>query len=137
MITALIAAGALLVDYVLTVAVSTSSAVEQVISALPGIAVLRVELGVLAIVLITIANLRGLRESGNIFAVPTYLFVGSCLLMIGVGVFRIVVQGESAAVAQPVAGAPDVLQPLGLLLILRAFASGAVALSGAEAVTHR
>src|SRR5437879_2257585 len=86
MITALIAAGALLVDYVMTVAVSTASAVEQVISAVPAVADWRVEMGVTAIVLITIANLRGLRESGNIFAIPTYLFVSSALLMIGFGV---------------------------------------------------
>src|SRR4029079_9781569 len=81
MITALIAAGALLVDYVMTVAVSTASAVEQVISAVPAIEAERVLLGVVAIMLITVGNLRGLRESGNIFAIPTYLFVGSSLLM--------------------------------------------------------
>ena len=91
---ALVAAGALLVDYVMTVAVSTSSAVEQVISAVPGVADMRVLIGVVAVVLITLGNLRGLRESGNIFAIPTYLFVGSALLMIAIGMFRIVVLGE-------------------------------------------
>jgi amino acid transporter len=136
MITALIAAGALLVDYVMTVAVSTASAVEQVISAAPGVADYRVALGVAAIVLITIGNLRGLRESGNIFAIPTYLFVGSALLMIGLGVFRIVVGGESSPPATPQPGAPNLLQPLGLLLIARAFASGSVALTGTEAITN-
>jgi amino acid transporter len=136
MITALIAAGALLVDYVMTVAVSTASAVEQVISAVPPAEGLRVELGVLAIVLITIGNLRGLRESGNIFAIPTYLFVGSALLMIGMGVYRIVVLGESSPPASPLPGAPDLLQPLGILLIARAFASGSVALTGTEAITN-
>ena len=136
MITALIAAGALLVDYVMTVAVSTASAVEQVISAVPAIEAERVLLGVVAIALITIGNLRGLRESGNIFAIPTYLFVGSSLLMIGIGVFRIVVQGEATPLPTPLPGAPDPLQPLGLLLILRAFASGSVALTGTEAITN-
>jgi amino acid transporter len=136
MITALIAAGALLVDYVMTVAVSTASAVEQVISAVPVIENERVLLGVAAIGLITIGNLRGLRESGNIFAIPTYLFVGSALLMIAIGVFRIVVRGESTPVATPLPGAPDPLQPLGILLILRAFASGSVALTGTEAITN-
>src|SRR5512132_4276704 len=67
----LIAAGALLVDYVMTVAVSTASAVEQLISAFPALLDWRIELGVLSIALITLGNLRGLRESGNIFAVPT------------------------------------------------------------------
>jgi amino acid transporter len=133
---ALIAAGALLVDYVMTVAVSTASAVEQVISAAPGVADLRVAMGVGAIVLITLGNLRGLRESGNIFALPTYLFVGSSLLMIGLGLFRIVVNGEHAAPPTPLPGAPDVLQPLGVLLILRAFASGSVALTGTEAIAN-
>ena len=91
----LVAAGALLVDYVMTVAVSTASAVEQVISAVPDVADERLLIGVAAIVLITLGNLRGLRESGNIFAIPTYLFVGSALLMIAIGVFRIVVLGEA------------------------------------------
>ena len=77
---ALIVAGALLIDYVMTVAVSTASAVEQVISAAPGFEDLRIEIGVGAIALITLGNLRGLRESGNIFAIPTYLFVGSSML---------------------------------------------------------
>jgi amino acid transporter len=136
MITALIAAGALLVDYVMTVAVSTASAVEQVISAVPAIEAERVLLGVVAIGLITVGNLRGLRESGNIFAIPTYLFVGSSLLMIAIGVYRIVVQGESTPLPTPLPGAPDPLQPLGVLLILRAFSSGSVALTGTEAITN-
>ncbi len=72
---ALIVAGALLVDYVMTVAVSTSSAVEQVISAVPGLHDLRVPIAAAAILLIMLGNLRGLRESGNIFAIPTYVFV--------------------------------------------------------------
>jgi amino acid transporter len=133
---ALVAAGALLVDYVMTVAVSTASAVEQVISAAPAVEPIRVEVGVAAVVLITLGNLRGLRESGNIFALPTYLFVGSSLLMIGIGLFRIVVNGEGAPAPTPLPGAPDPLQPLGLLLILRAFASGSVALTGTEAIAN-
>jgi len=136
MITALIAAGALLVDYVMTVAVSTASAVEQVISAVPPLEAERVILGVVAIALITVGNLRGLRESGNIFAIPTYLFVGASLLMIAIGIYRIVVQGEGTPLPTPLPGAPDPLQPLGVLLILRAFASGSVALTGTEAITN-
>jgi amino acid transporter len=136
MITALIAAAALLIDYIMTVAVSTASAVEQVISAAPGVADFRLEVGVGAIILITLGNLRGLRESGNIFAIPTYLFVGSALLMIAIGLYKTFVLGESAAPAVPLPGAPNPLQPLGLLLILRAFASGSVALTGTEAITN-
>jgi len=110
--------------------------VEQVISAVPAIEAERVILGVVAIALITVGNLRGLRESGNIFAIPTYLFVGSSLLMIAIGVFRIVVQGESTPLPAQLPGAPDPLQPLGVLLVLRAFASGSVALTGTEAITN-
>src|SRR2546425_5289754 len=90
----LVAPSALLIDYVMTVAVSTSSAVEQITSAVPALIDERVLIGVAAIALITIGNLRGIREAGNIFAVPTYLFVGSALVMIALGSFRILVLGE-------------------------------------------
>jgi len=135
-LSALVAAGALLVDYIMTVAVSTASAVEQITSAVPELFDIRIAIGIAAIVLITLGNLRGIRESGNIFAVPTYLFVGSALLMIGLGVFQIVVLGEHAAAPAPLPGAPDPLQPVGLLLIIRAFASGSVALTGTEAIAN-
>lgn len=132
----LVAAGALLVDYVMTVAVSTASAVEQITSAVPEVFDLRIAIAVGAVLIITVGNLRGLRESGNIFAVPTYLFVGSALLMIAIGTFRIVVLGEGAPPPDPLPGAPDPLQAVGLLLILRAFASGSVALTGTEAIAN-
>ena len=114
---ALVAAGALLVDYVMTVAVSTASAVEQLISAVPGLADCAVEIGVVAIVLITVGNLRGLRESGNIFAIPTYLFVG-----LGAADDRDRAcpdrghRRERTAPA-PLPGAAEPLEPLGLLLL--------------------
>jgi len=133
---ALIVAGALLIDYTMTVAVSTSSAVEQVISAVPGLEDVRIEIGVLAIVLIMIGNLRGLRESGNIFAIPTYIFAGSTLLMVAIGVFRVIVLGESAPPPDPLPGQPDTIQAIGLVLIIRAFASGSVALTGTEAIAN-
>ena len=91
---------------------------------------------VVAVILITLGNLRGLRESGNIFAIPTYLFVGSSLLMIAIGMYRIVVLGDGVPPPAPLPGAPDPLQPIGLLLILRAFASGSVALTGTEAIAN-
>ena len=135
-LSALVAAGALLVDYVMTVAVSTASAVEQITSAIPEIFDARIGIGVVAILLITVGNLRGLRESGNIFAVPTYLFVGSALLMVAIGVFRVAVLGEGAPPPSPLPGAPNPLEPIGVLLILRAFASGSVALTGTEAIAN-
>jgi len=132
----LVVGAALLVDYVMTVAVSTASAAEQVISALPDLHDWKLVIGSVAIVLITVANLRGLRESGNIFAIPTYLFVGSALVMIAIGVFRVVVNGEAAMPVVPPSGTPDPLQAFGLLIIVRAFASGSVALTGIEAIAN-
>ena len=86
----LIAAAALLIDYVMTVAVSTASAIQQIQSILPAAYDYRIEIAFVSISLITIGNLRGLRESGNIFAVPTYLFVGLALLIVIGGFIRIV-----------------------------------------------
>ncbi len=133
-IASLVAAAALLIDYVMTVAVSSASAVEQIYSAIPDLFRWRVEIAVLAIALITIANLRGLRESGNIFAVPTYLFLGLALLMIGIGTFRIVT-GTAVDVVQPDAVAFGTHE-MGVFLLLKAFASGAVALTGTEAIAN-
>ncbi len=134
-LTALVAAGSLLVDYIMTVAVSTTSAVEQLISAFPVFNDARVWIGVAAILLIMVGNMRGLRESGNIFALPTYLFVGSALVMIAIGLIRIL-NGEHGTAVQPLPGAPNVLEPIGVLLILKAFAGGSVALTGVEAIAN-
>ena len=135
-IASLVAASALLIDYTLTVAVSTSSAVEQIASAVPDLDPVRVEIGILAIGLITLGNLRGIREAGNIFAIPTYLFLGSAFLMIAMGVFRIVVQGDSGPppTAEVIAATKQTAESVGILILLRAFASGAVALTGTEAI---
>ena len=132
---ALVAAGSLLVDYIMTVAVSTTSAVEQVISAVPWVNDWRVEMGVVAVLLIMVGNLRGLRESGNIFAIPTYLFVFSALLMIAIGVMR-VLAGDGVPPPNPVPGQPDILEPIGILLLVKAFAGGSVALTGTEAIAN-
>ncbi|MEO5885028.1 MAG: APC family permease [Candidatus Limnocylindrales bacterium] len=132
----LVAASALLIDYNLTAAVSTSSAVEQLVSAIPGLDPIRVQVGVLGIGLITIANLRGVREAGNIFAIPTYLFLFSAVAMIVIGAYRIVVLGEGGQPPPPeiVASTTVTAQAVGVVLLLRAFAAGAVALTGTEAI---
>jgi len=131
----LIAAAALMIDYVLTVAVSVASSIEQVTSAVPELFDVRVVLGVVAIVLITIGNLRGLREAGNLFAIPTYVFLVSALLMIVIGTIRIVVFGEGEAYAASLGEqAGESVQTLSIILLLRAFAAGAVALTGTEAI---
>jgi amino acid transporter len=132
---ALVAAAALLIDYVMTVAVSTSSAVDQVTSAIPELYPETVLLGVVGIAAITLGNLRGLRESGNIFAVPTYLFVGTALLMVALGTYRVLVLGEHAA-PPALPAESDPLAALGPLLVLRAFAAGSVALTGTEAIAN-
>ncbi len=131
----LVAAAALLIDYVMTVAVSTSSAVEQLISISPALNAFRIEFALASIALITIANLRGLRESGNIFAVPTYLFVGLALLIVGIGLAR-VITGQVTPTPQHAEAMRLGTQSLGLFLVLRAFASGSVALTGTEAIAN-
>jgi len=131
----LIAAGALMIDYVMTVAVSTASAVAQAYSVWPGLYDWRIEIGIVSIALITIGNLRGLRESGNIFALPTYVFIGMALLMIGLGLARAMTgQLPSPPIPQqvPVPGA----EALTIFLLLRAFAGGSVALTGVEAIAN-
>ncbi len=136
----LVAAGALLIDYVMTVAVSTSSAMDQLISILPSIDNgqdhrLRIVIAVVVIGLITVANLRGLRESGNIFAIPTYLFVGLALLIVAGGLFHVVTGSVTVYPRQPEA-MPMGTEAIGMFLILRAFASGSVALTGVEAIAN-
>jgi amino acid transporter len=131
----LVAAAALLIDYVMTVAVSTASAVEQLISIVPELNALRVAICLTSITLITIANLRGLRESGNIFAVPTYLFVSLALLIVAIGGFRIVT-GQAAPVPPQDEAMSLGTQTIGILLLLKAFASGSVALTGTEAIAN-
>lgn len=127
----LTAGGALLIDYTLTVAVSISAGVAALTSAVPGLFPYRVILCVAAIALITLGNLRGLRESGRLFALPSYLFVAGIGGLIAVGLARYVTHGAPPASVAPV---DDALVPLTAILVLRAFASGAVALTGIEAV---
>jgi len=129
---ALVAAAALLIDYVLTVAVSVAAGVAAVTSAFPFLFRYRVLLSVAAVVLIAIANLRGIRESGKIFAAPTYLFI--------VSVFSLVMYGAAGALFDflpeaPYGPHPPGLEGVGLFLVLRAFAAGCTALTGVEAVS--
>ncbi len=131
----LVAAAALMVDYVMTVAVSTASAIANLATAFPVIGDVRIELGALTVILVTAANLRGLRESGNIFALPTYLFVGTALLAVGVGLVD-VFTGQAHHLAQPPYAIPPESQTLTIFLLLRAFAGGSVALTGVEAIAN-
>jgi amino acid transporter len=131
----LIAAASLLIDYVMTVAVSTASAIAQIQSVIPAAYDVRIEIAFVSIGLITVANLRGLRESGNIFAVPTYLFVGLALGIVVIGVSQILT-GAAAPVPPRPDSVPLGTEALGILLLLRAFAGGSVALTGVEAIAN-
>ncbi len=132
----LIAAAALLVDYVLTVAVSVAAGIAAVTSAVPALYPSRAILCVLGVVVITMANLRGVREAGRVFAVPTYLFLGAYGTMLAWGSVQWIraeaVSGGPAAPPGP--GGAEVTE-LTLFLALRAFASGCAALTGIEAVS--
>ena len=129
---ALLAGAALLIDYVLTVAVSAAAGVDAVTSAFPRLFPYRVWLCLLAIVIIAIANLRGVRESGKIFAAPTYLFVASILTMVGLGISEAAMGRLAEAPYEP---HPPGLEGISLFLFLRAFAAGCTALTGVEAVS--
>ncbi len=132
----LVAGSALLVDYFLTVSVSVAAGVAAVTSAFPDLHPVRVAISVALVVLLTIGNLRGIREAGNIFAAPTYVYVVAIFGLIAMGFWR-VVTGDLPAAPTPIESFPlETTQPLTLLLLLRAFASGSVALTGTEAVAN-
>jgi amino acid transporter len=134
-IPAQIAAAALLIDYVLTVAVSISSGVAQITSAVPELRGFRVELALLVIILMTIANLRGVKESGRLFAIPTYFFIFMSFTLLIVGLIEV-----SLGRLNPVTGVEiihhDVIEPLTWFIVLRAFSSGCAALTGIEAISN-
>jgi amino acid transporter len=135
MLAGLTAAGALLVDYVLTVSVSIASDVAQITSLAPDWLPYQVELSVGAVVLIMLANLRGIRESGSIFAIPTYVFVGMMYLLIGYGLYQLALGGGLTYEPPPSARQP-IGESLGLFVILRAFAQGCTAMTGTEAISN-
>ena len=135
---ALIAAAALLFDYIMTVAVSVVAGVAAIYSAVPELFAGRTVIAVTAIAIVTVGNLRGLRESGNIFAVPTYLFVIGALGIVGIGVVRIAI-GDPAVTFEPREAITPPLGGFELLapaLFVRAFAAGSVALTGTEAISN-
>jgi amino acid transporter len=130
----LIAAASLLVDYTLTVAVSISAGVLAITSAFPELHAYRVEMCLAFLAVLTVGNLRGIRESGQIFAVPTYFFVFSVVVLLVVGLFRYVT-GTIVPVDMPLP--PDAGRaPLTTFLLLTAFANGCTAMTGVEAVSN-
>jgi amino acid transporter len=132
---ALIAGAALLFGYVLTVAVSIAASVAALISAMPELQSHRVVLGIGFVALVTVINLRGIRESGSIFSVPTYLFLAGIFAMLAIGFVRNAANGFEAQPPPPEASAAAGTSALTLFLILRAFSSGCAALTGVEAIS--
>ncbi|AYF97705.1 APC family permease [Protaetiibacter intestinalis] len=132
-----VVAAALLVDYILTVAVSVASGVDNIISAIPGLNGWRVELAVGFVVVLAAINLRGVREASKAFAIPTYLFIGSIAVMLVTALIRMALGDAPVAESAgwDVKG-EQLTQAAFVLLILRSFASGCAALTGVEAVSN-
>ena len=130
----LVAAAALLTDYILTVAVSVTAGVVALSSAAPSLASHKVAISLVFVLLLTVANLRGVRESGILFALPTYAFVVALFAMIGTGVTKCTVGTCTPAhVPDPIAAGAGAV---GVFVVLRAFASGAAALTGVESISN-
>lgn len=128
----LIAAAALLIDYVLTAAVSLTAGVAAIASAFPDLWPHRTILSLALLAIITVANLRGMRESGSLIAIPVYLFVGCYLAMLIYGLGRAIVEGPGTWQHT----APPATRSLTLFLVLHTFASGSTALTGVEAISN-
>jgi amino acid transporter len=128
----LLAGAGLIVDYILTVAVSVAAGVAAVTSAIPSVASATVPIGLVVIVLLVAGNLRGVRDAGAAFAAPTYLFVAAIAMIVIVGLIKAGSHGF-----HPVPAAPHrATEALGVLLVLRAFASGATAMTGIEVISN-
>jgi amino acid transporter len=132
---ALVAGAALMMDYILLAAVTVASGVAQIVSAFPSLFPFRVLLSISLLVLIAIANLRGLKESGNIFALPTYFFLSMTALTVVVGFIRYF-NGTLGIVSNPPPIANLHLEPVTLFLLLRAFSNGTTALTGVEVIAN-
>jgi amino acid transporter len=128
----LVAAAALLIDYVLNAAVSLTAGVAALASAFPVLWPHRVGLALALLAVITLVNLRGLQESGTFMAVPVYLFLATYLTMLAYGLVRLFIDGP-APIALP---APPAIEPLTLILVLHAFSTGCTALTGIEAISN-
>lgn len=130
------AGAALLTDYILTVAVSISAGVAQITSAFPGLFTYRVWISVCMVMFIMLMNLRGVRESGKAFAVPTYYFIVVMFLTVGLGFLRYFTGSLGTVINPPHITVPDIALTVTPFLLLHAFASGTSALTGIEAISN-
>src|SRR3954451_21138006 len=136
LIPAQVAGVALLTDYVLTVAVSVSAGVAAVVALAPATAPWRVEMAVVFVILIAYGNLRGVRESGRLFSIPTYVFIASVLVMIAIGAVRLATGSLVAPTEVLPAGSAGLLAGVPLFVALHALASGSTAMTGVEAISN-
>src|SRR6266436_5032906 len=132
----LLAAAALMIDYVLVVAVGISAGVGALVSALPRLQPWTLLLCVVILAVITLVNLRGVRETGLLFTAPTYLFIGCLLLAVALGVVKTLAAGGHPVAVAPLPRLPLLAAAPGLWLLLQAFASGCTAMTGVEAVSN-
>ncbi len=128
----LVAAAALMIDYVLNVAVSVTAGVAAAASAFPALWPYRTVLALVLLLIVTLANLRGLRESGTLMTVPVYFFIGMYFVMIGVGLVRALIDGPSSFAVT----APPAAVPVTVLLVLHTFSAGCTALTGVESISN-
>jgi len=131
-----VAGAALLMDYILTVAVSISSGVAQIVSAYPLIDPFRVYIAVIAVFIVMLVNLRGVKESGTAFAVPTYFFIVMMLITVGIGIFRSLTGSLGTVVDPPEVHIAHTIAPITAFLLLHAFSNGTTALTGVEAISN-
>jgi amino acid transporter len=131
-LTGLVAAGGLITDYVITVAISVAAGLAAVTSAMPALGAAVVPIGLAVIVFLVAANLRGVRQAGALFAAPTYAFILAIAALVVAGLWRVAAGGSVEAPAAP----PQGTEAVGLLLVLRAFASGSTAMTGIETISN-
>jgi amino acid transporter len=133
----LLAGAALMIDYLLNVAVGISAGIGALVSAVPSLLPHTLALCLAVLVILTVVNLRGVKEAGTAFVAPTYLFVGTLVIVILIGLYKVVVSGgHPVAVVTPPHAVPSSLQLVGLWILIRAFASGCTAITGVEAVSN-
>ena len=133
----LLAGAALMIDYLLNVAVGISAGIGALVSAVPSLLPHTLAMCLTVLVILTVVNLRGVKEAGTAFVAPTYLFVGTLTVVILIGFYKVVVSGgHPVAVVSPPQALSAALQAVGLWILVRAFASGCTALTGVEAVSN-
>ncbi|HLY16444.1 MAG TPA: APC family permease, partial [Bryobacteraceae bacterium] len=132
----LLAAAALMIDYILTVAVGISAGVGALVSAVPGLQPHTLLMCLVILAIITVVNLRGVRETGAVFLIPTYLFVATLLGAIAIGLIKTLLGGGHPAPVVPLPAAPNAVAAVSVWLVLKAFASGCTAMTGVEAVSN-